>query len=126
MQILINTNNIEIVCKLRTNDTATQIKSILPITSKVNVWGDEIYFPISKLNIREESDATDIMNLGEIAFWIQGNSIAIGFGPTPVSISDEIRLINKANIWADALNPDILMNLKKVTQGSEIKITLTD
>ena len=126
MQILINTNNIEIVCKLRTNDTATQIKSILPITSKVNVWGDEIYFTISKLNIREESDATDIMNLGEIAFWIQGNSIAIGFGPTPVSISDEIRLINKANIWADALNPDILMNLKKVTQGSEIKITLTD
>ena len=126
MQILINTNNIEIVCKLRTNDTATQIKSILPITSKVNVWGDEIYFPISKLNIREESDATDIMNLGEIAFWIQGNSIAIGFGPTPVSISGEIRLINKANIWADALNPDILMNLKKVTQGSEIKITLTD
>ncbi|MBO99353.1 MAG: hypothetical protein CL730_03775 [Chloroflexi bacterium] len=126
MQILINTNNIEIVCKLRTNDTATQIKSILPITSKVNVWGDEIYFPISKLNIREESDATDIMNLGEIAFWIQGNSIAIGFGPTPVSISDEIRLINKANIWADALNPDILLNLKKVTQGSEIKITLTD
>ncbi len=126
MQILINTNNIEIVCKLRTNDTATQIKSILPITSKVNVWGNEIYFPISKLNIREESDATDIMNLGEIAFWIQGNSIAIGFGPTPVSISDEIRLINKANIWADALNPDILLNLKKVTQGSEIKITLTD
>ena len=126
MQILINTNNIEIVCKLRINDTATQIKSILPITSKVNVWGDEIYFPISKLNIREESDATDIMNLGEIAFWIQGNSIAIGFGPTPVSISDEIRLINKANIWADALNPDILLNLKKVTQGSEIKITLTD
>ena len=126
MQILINTNNIEIVCKLRTNDTATQIKSILPITSKVNVWGDEIYFPISKLNIREESDATDIMNLGEIAFWIQGNSIAIGFGPTPVSISDEIGLINKANIWADALNPDILLNLKKVTQGSEIKITLTD
>ena len=114
MQILINTNNIEIVCKLRTNDTATQIKSILPITSKVNVWGDEIYFPISKLNIREESDATDIMNLGEIAFWIQGNSIAIGFGPTPVSISDEIRLINKANIWADALNPDILLNLKKI------------
>ena len=126
MRILINTNNIEIVCKLRTNDTATQIKSILPITSKVNVWGDEIYFPISKLNIREESDATDIMNLGEIAFWIQGNSIAIGFGPTPVSISDEIRLINKANIWADALNPDILLNLKKVTQGSEIKITFTD
>ena len=117
MQILINTNNIEIVCKLRTNDTATQIKSILPITSKVNVWGDEIYFPISKLNIREESDATDIMNLGEIAFWIQGNSIAIGFGPTPVSISDEIRLINKANIWADALNPDILLNLKKIKRA---------
>ena len=126
MQILINTNNIEIVCKLRTNDTATQIKSILPITSKVNVWGDEIYFPISKLNIREESDATDIMNLGEIAFWIQGNSIAIGFGPTPVSISDEIRLINKANIWADALNPDILLNLKKVAQDSEIEIKLID
>jgi len=78
----------------------------LPLKSIVNTWGDEIYFQIPKINLNIEDNAKDIVNLGEIAFWIEGNSIAIGFGKTPISQLDEIRLAAKVNIWADAENPE--------------------
>ena len=64
-------------------------------------WGDEIYFETG-LSIELESDAKSIVNIGEIAFWNSGSAIAIGYGKTPISIGNEIRLISPCNIWADS------------------------
>ena len=71
-----------------------------------------------------EDNAKDIVNLGEIAFWIEGNSIAIGFGRTPVSKSNEIRLAAIVNIWADAEYPKQLKLLSKISDGHHITITI--
>jgi len=35
-----------------------------------------------------------------LAFLVEGQCIAIGFGPTPISIKDEIRLAEATNIWS--------------------------
>lgn len=124
MKIEIKILNINILCKLRDNFTAEKIASILPLKSNINVWGDEIYFPVESINVELEDDAKDVMGLGEIAFWIQGNSIAIGFGVTPVSVGDEIRLINDANVWADAEDQSQLLKLKNIPQNTQIEISL--
>tara|TARA_Y100000588_G_scaffold176525_1_gene190548 strand:- start:392 stop:772 length:381 start_codon:yes stop_codon:yes gene_type:complete len=124
MKIAIKILDINIICILRENLTAEKIVSILPLESNINVWGDEIYFPVESINLELENDAKDVMELGEIAFWIQGNSIAIGYGATPVSVRDEIRLINYANVWADAEDPKQLLKLKNISQNTQIKISL--
>ena len=71
-----------------------------------------------------EDNANDIINLGEIAFWIEGNSIAVGFGKTPISKLNEIRLAARVNIWADAEYPEQLKLLSKISNGHDISIII--
>ncbi len=86
-----------IIVELNNSDTAKKIYASCPIKSTTNTWGNEIYFETA-IKVKKDKTAKDIINLGEIAYWVEGSSIAIGFGPTPISKADEIRLVTKANI----------------------------
>ena len=124
MDIKIIVSDIALNCRLRKNKTANEIIKLLPLKSSVNTWGDEIYFEIPKINVNIEDNAKDIVKLGEIAFWIEGNSIAIGFGRTPISKLNEIRLAARVNIWADAEYSEQLKLLTKISDGHEISISI--
>jgi len=115
-------SNYTLNIKLRSTNTANAIKNILPFKSIVKTWGDEIYFEIPiKKNLDLESDAKDVINLGEIAYWIDGKCIAIGYGKTPISQNNEIRLAAKTNIWGDAVLD--VKELRKIRDGDEIIIS---
>ena len=86
--------------KLRNTETARLIAKSIPVKSRVQTWGEEIFFN-TNLKVKLEDDAKEVMKLGEIAFWTEGSAIAIGYGKTPVSAGDEIRLIGPCNVWAD-------------------------
>ena len=85
---------------LRNTETAKLIAESVPIKSKIQTWGEEIFFN-TNLQVKLEDDARDVMQLGELAFWTEGSAIAIGYGKTPVSVGQEIRLIGPCNVWAD-------------------------
>jgi hypothetical protein len=108
--------------KLRSTNTANVIKNNLPFKSIVKTWGEEIYFeaPIIQ-DISLEKDAKDIINLGEIAYWVEGKCIAIGYGKTPISQNSEIRLAAKTNIWGDAIID--INKLRKIKDGDEVIIS---
>ncbi len=108
--------------KLRSTNTTNVIKNNLPFKSIVKTWGEEIYFeaPIIQ-DISLEKDAKDIINLGEIAYWVEGKCIAIGYGKTPISQNSEIRLAAKTNIWGDAIID--INKLRKIKDGDEVIIS---
>ena len=86
---------------LRNTETAKLIAKSIPIKSRIQIWGEEIFFN-TNLQVKLEDDARDVMQLGELAFWTEGSAIAIGYGKTPVSIDQEIRLIGPCNVWGNA------------------------
>ena len=112
------------MCIRDRTETSNKIIQNLPIKAQINTWGDEIYFDTKLRGILLEKEAKEVFNLGEIAYWTEGSSIAIGFGPTPASLGSEIRLVTKCNYWAKAKNPQDLLNLKKVNDGDQIIIDL--
>ena len=95
-ELKITAGGLEAKVWLNDTDTASKVCAILPITSEVNVWGEEIYFAIPVKTGLE--DARETVDLGDIAYWPQGNALCIFFGRTPVSEGDEIRPVSPVNI----------------------------
>ena len=95
-EVTVKVGELEVKAWFNETDTATKVFDVLPITANVNVWGDEIYFTIPVETGLE--DAREIVNIGDIAYWPQGNALCVFLGRTPISEADEIRPISPVNV----------------------------
>ncbi len=117
-KIRIRAGAIEAEAELNNTRTAQAIWEILPVESRANLWGNEIYFPIP-LSLELEA-GQDLVNIGELGYWPEGNAFCIFFGSTPVSQGDEIRPASPVTVFGK-IHCDATI-FKKVAAGMKITI----
>jgi hypothetical protein len=121
--MLLKFDNFEIKLNLDNSKTALKLAKLSSFKAQINIWGEEIYFETAYLGIKPDKNAIDIITFGEVAYWCEGNSIAIGFGKTPVSIENEIRLVSKVNVFGTFnTSSKILNNIKKLNNNHLVTI----
>jgi hypothetical protein len=118
-QIRMVIGDVTLEAELFDTPTADAIFSALPFESTASTWGEEVYFS-TPVSAELEPDARDVVQAGELAFWVEGDSIAIGFGRTPISQGDEIRLAARTNIWGRVLG-DVRI-LKSAKAGEPVSL----
>ena len=113
----------EVTASLRDTPTAKQLLAVLPCEASANTWGDEVYFEVP-LTAVLESDAQQVVEPGTVCFWVQGSSLALPFGPTPLSKGGECRLVTRCNVVGKIEGEP--RQLKKVKQGMTIRVALVE
>ncbi len=119
-RIQIDAHGLTVVASLNDSDTANALWKQLPITARVQTWGDEIYFSIP-VAAAEAPDATPTVEKGAVAYWPPGSALCLFWGPTPMSQGDEIRPASAVNVVGQIEgNPEVLGD---VPSGVEITVS---
>jgi uncharacterized protein len=101
-----------VTATLRDTVTARQLLLAIPLQSLANTWGDEVYFSLP-FSAQPEPDASAVVDKGSVCFWLNGNALALLFGPTPVSVGRECRLVSAANLVGSIDgDPEVLRNVQ--------------
>jgi len=110
-----------VTASLQDTPTARQLLAALPCESSANTWGEEVYFTLP-VKAKLEPDARQVVDPGAVCFWVQGSSLALPYGPTPVSQGKECRLVTEVNVLgAIEGNPRALATVR---DGDRIKLEL--
>ena len=75
--------------ELNDTESARAVASALPLTVEFQVWGDELHFDVPVELARAARPGPTKVNVGDVGLWVEGKTLCIFFGPTPMSEAEE-------------------------------------
>ena len=117
-RIKITAGDVVAYATLNDTETAQKIWEALPIEATAQTWGDEIYFGIPVSCGTEKPQET--VDVGDLGYWEPGSAFCIFFGPTPISVGDEIRPADPVTVFGKVEGDATVF--KSVRGGTKIVI----
>lgn len=118
-KVLITCGRLSFLAEFFNTATAQMMLKEMPLSGSANIWGEEIYFPVS-FTAELEKDAKQEVEVGTIAYWPPGKVFCIFFGPTPASTSEKPRGYSAVNVCGKIHGN--LEDLRGITPGEKIKV----
>ena len=118
-RIRISAGDVVVSAELDDTDAANRLWEALPVQGNANTWGDEIYFSVG-IDADLDETAQETVELGTVGYWPPGDALCLFFGPTPMSVGDEIRPASAVNILG-MIEGDSTV-LKAVSDGAPITV----
>ncbi|MDF3145008.1 MULTISPECIES: cyclophilin-like fold protein [unclassified Streptomyces] len=103
--------------------TTQALAKALPLVSTARTWGEEVYFDTG-VTVPRETNARQVVDPGTVAFWTDGDALALPYGPTPISRGDECRLASPCNVLGQIDGDPRL--LATVRDGDPVRVELVD
>ncbi|MBA7508964.1 hypothetical protein ES705_00899 [subsurface metagenome] len=122
--IKIISKNFEFLVELNDSKTSQEIIKKLPIVSRSNIWGNEIYFQIPVYS--ELENGIEILDTGSVAYWPPGNAFCIFFGKTPASTGDKPQAASPVTVIGKIIDNKSLPDLKKISDGDIIELRIVE
>ena len=119
-KITVTAGSVLVTATLNDSSTAEALWNALPLEASANTWGDEIYFRVA-VQVDEEDGASDVVDMGALAYWPPGQALCLFFGRTPASRGDEIRAASAVNVIG-SIEGDATV-LKHVESGARVVVS---
>lgn len=117
-RIRIAAGAIKAQAELNNTATAQAIWQSLPIDGRASLWGDEIYFSVPPS--LELEGGQELVSMGDLGYWPEGEAFCIFFGPTPVSQGNEIRPASRVTVFGKIIGDATIF--KEVAAGTGITV----
>ncbi|AZM76768.1 hypothetical protein D1J63_18650 [Streptomyces sp. KPB2] len=113
----------QLTATLEDTPTTQALLKAMPLTASAHTWGEEVYFDTG-VSVSRETDARQVVEPGTVAFWTDGDALALPYGPTPISRGDECRLASPCNVLG-RLDGDPRL-LATVRDGDPVRVETVD
>jgi len=120
IQIFFPDLNERVLIKLDESRSPKTVKGLLdslPIEVKINKWGKELYTDKIPVTLHEENAKSEL-NLLDVAFWPEGSTLCLFYGPTPISKSNKIEPYSPVNIVGRIMSESDIID--RVRDGSTV------
>jgi hypothetical protein len=105
---------------LEATPTAAALLKAVPFDSVAQTWGEEVYFE-APVSATLEAGAKQTVDPGTVCYWVEGSSIALPYGRTPISGKDgRPKLVTACNVLG-RIDGDP-KQLAKVKSGERIRV----
>ena len=118
-KVIVTAGDVSVKAALNDSRTSDLLWNALPLEGAANTWGEEIYFRIA-VQAEEEDGASDVVEMGAVAYWPPGQALCLFFGLTPASRGGEIRAASAVNVMGNVEGDATA--LKEVRSGTRVVV----
>ncbi|MFP4212687.1 MAG: cyclophilin-like fold protein [Desulfohalobiaceae bacterium] len=96
-KVILELDGVELQGEIFDSPAGQAVLKNCPLELEMQRWGEEYYGRLPQDLGLLEGEKTEVLDIGDLAFWEPANALCVFFGPTPASESQEPRAASEVH-----------------------------